>query len=239
LAKPGAAEDTELAGAVFEAARALQLPMAELQAAQLVKHVRLIARWNATYNLTAVREPEQMLSQHILDCLAACAALFRRRDPHRAARVLDVGSGAGLPGLVIAVMAPAWTVVCVDSVGKKAAFMVEAIGQLRLANASALHRRVESLDSGPFDIIASRAFASLEHFVAATRPLLEPSGEWMAMKGKTPVEELERLDPAQFHVEQLRIPGLDVERCIVWISNLAQSECMPSGIARAGNGSLE
>jgi 16S rRNA (guanine527-N7)-methyltransferase len=157
-----------------------------------------------------------MVTHHLLDCLAAAAALIRRRGPV-AERVLDVGSGAGLPGVVIAMVSPERSVVCVESVGKKAAFITQASGSLGLKNLVARQERVENLRAPPFDVIASRGFASLSTFVADTRHLLAEQGVWMAMKGKTPETELASLDQVTAEIEPLRVPGLAAERCLVWL----------------------
>ena len=188
----------------------------DVQLDVLLGYLRLLKRWNATYNLTSVREPEQMLTQHLADCLAVIEPLGRRLDT---GRLLDVGSGGGLPGVVIAIMRPSIDVTCVDSVGKKAAFVQQVAGELRLRNLRAEHTRVEQLKAAPFDVIASRAFASLADFTALTRQHLAQSGSWMAMKGKAPTEELAQLpaDIELFHVEQLIVPGLDAERCLIWM----------------------
>jgi 16S rRNA (guanine527-N7)-methyltransferase len=192
----------------------LQVSPAQLQA--LADYLALLQRWNATYNLTAVRDPAAMLTQHLADCLAVLAPL----DRHLAAgRVLDVGSGGGLPGVVLAIMRPALEVHCVDTVGKKAAFVRQVAGALQLPNLQAHHARVESLKGAPFRLITSRAFASLLDFTSLTRPLIAADGVWMAMKGKRPDEEMAALPPAVevFHVEQIQVPGLNAERCIVWM----------------------
>jgi len=196
----------------------LGLPLTPAQMDGFVAYVRLIERWNSAYNLTAVRDPRAMIFQHILDCLAVVAPLRREIGVSGEASLLDVGSGAGLPGAVIAAIEPALRVVCVDSVGKKAAFVTHAAAALGLKNLTALHRRVEDLPpSEPFAIITSRAFASLGDFVASTRPLLADGGVWMAMKGKTPSDELAHLKGVTFHVEPNSVPGLDAERCLVWL----------------------
>jgi len=133
-------------------------------------------------------------------------------------KVLDVGSGGGLPGAVIAICCPELQVDCVDTVGKKAAFIQQAAGQLGLGNLRGVHARVENLQ-GPYDLVCSRAFASLPDFVAWSGAALAEEGVWMAMKGKHPAQEIAALPPGTevFHVEQLAVPGLDAERCIVWM----------------------
>ena len=194
----------------------LGLAAAVSQIDALQRYLDLLQRWNATYNLTAVREREAMLSQHLADCLAAVPPLTRLL---KSGRVLDVGSGGGLPGVVLAIMLPAIDVTCVDTVGKKTAFVRQVAGELRLPNLHAEHARVESLSVPPFDLITSRAFASLTDFVSLSRGLLKQGGVWMAMKGKAPEDEIALLpgDVKVFHVEQLVVPGLDADRCLVWM----------------------
>ena len=187
---------------------------------RLEQFLGLLARWNAAYNLTAVREPAQMRAQHLADCLAAVDPLRRHLGPGRRARILDVGSGGGLPGVVLAVADAAWDVTCVDAVGKKAAFVRQVAAELGLANLHAAHARVEALNAAaPYDVITARAFASLSELARLTRGLLAPGGAWMAMKGKRPDDELAAL-PSEievFHVEPLTVPGLDAERCLIWM----------------------
>ena len=124
-----------------------------------------------------------------------------------------------MPGVVLAVVESRWDVSCVDSVGKKAAFIRQVAGELALPNLHALHARVEALPGPPFDVITSRAFASLPDFVRLTRPLLAPGGAWMAMKGHRPADEIAALpaDIDVFHVEPLAVPGLAAERCLIWM----------------------
>lgn len=186
------------------------------QAVRLARYLDLLQRWNATYNLTAVRDPEAMRTQHLADCLAVVAPLKR----HAAGgRLLDVGSGGGLPGVVIATMLPGWDVTCVDAVGKKMAFVRQVAGALPLPHLHAEHCRIEALKCPPFDVVTSRAFASLADFTALTRRHLAPGGVWLAMKGRVPDDEITALpaDVEVFHVEQLTVPGLDAQRCLVWM----------------------
>ena len=176
----------------------------------------LLARWNAIYNLTAVRDPAAMRIQHLADCMAVVPPLARHSVQ---GRLLDVGSGGGLPGGVIAALLPGWDVTCVDAVGKKAAFVRQVAGDLGLKNLHAAHSRVESLQAEPFDVITSRAFATLGDFVSQSCLLLAPGGVWLAMKGQRPETEIAALprDVEVFHVEQLQVPQLDAERCLVWM----------------------
>lgn len=213
------ADTTSDAQRLDDLSAALGLPMSAPQRAGLVAYVDLLARWNATYNLTAVRERDAVWAQHIADCLAVLPALDRHLATGGVRRVLDVGSGGGLPGVVLALMRPALDVTCVDAVGKKAAFVRQVAGALALPQLRAVHGRVEALRAPPFDLVTSRAFASLADFVRLTRPLLAPGGTWLAMKGKVPADEIAALpaDVTVFHVEPISVPGLDAERCLVWI----------------------
>lgn len=199
----------------------LGLSLADDVRAQLLAYMDLIAKWTKVYNLTAVRDAEEMLTHHLLDSLAVIAPLRRelaKLSLDAAPNVLDVGSGAGLPGVVMAIVCPEVSVTCVDTVAKKAAFIQQVAATLKLPNLRGLHARVETLTQ-PYDLICSRAFASLVDFTTWSRQALAPHGVWMAMKGKHPDQELTDL-PANvsvFHVEQLQVPGLNADRCIVWL----------------------
>ncbi|WP_342130197.1 16S rRNA (guanine(527)-N(7))-methyltransferase RsmG [Hydrogenophaga sp. OTU3427] len=196
---------------------ALGLALDEQQVAQLLAYLDWIAKWNRVYNLTAVREPAEMLTHHLLDSLAVIAPLNRQRAG-RGIRLLDVGSGAGLPGVVIAICCPDVVVHCVDTVAKKAAFIQQVAAALQLKNLKGVHARVENL-TDTYDVVSSRAFASLVDFTNWSRQALAEGGVWMAMKGKHPADELAVLPAGVevFHVEQLVVPGLEAERCIVWM----------------------
>jgi 16S rRNA (guanine527-N7)-methyltransferase len=202
----------------------LGLQLEDAQIAKLLAYLGLIAKWNKVYNLTAVRDPEEMLVQHLFDSLAVVQPL-RRQTQGRLVRLLDVGSGAGLPGVVIATCCPDIQVECVDTVGKKAAFIQQASGQLQLPNLRGVHDRVEHL-SGRYEVISSRAFASLPDFVAWSSHALAEQGVWLAMKGKRPDAEIAELPPEAevFHVEQLTVPELSAERCIVWMRKRRREE---------------
>ena len=186
--------------------------------AALTGYLDLLERWNATYNLTAIRERQEMLAQHLADCLAVLPAL-QQHAASRPISVLDVGSGGGLPGVVIAILMPTWQVTCVDAVAKKAAFVRQVAGTLGLANLQVLHARVEALQSLRCDVIVSRAFASLADFVRLTPHLRAANGVWLAMKGRVPDAEIAALptDIEVFHVEQLQVPGLSAQRCLIWM----------------------
>jgi len=205
----------------------------------------MLLKWNQHYNLTAIRDTDAMLTQHVLDCLAILPSIdcyaqvlndrAGSEDPRagRAApqgdacvgtqrsalRILDVGSGAGLPGVVLAAMRVHWSVTCVDSVAKKAGFVRQVAAELSLPNLHAQHSRVEHLKGPAFELIVSRAFASLADFVGCTRSQLAPAGCWAAMKGKVPSDEIAELPPdvTVFHVERIDVPGLLAQRCLIWM----------------------
>ena len=208
----------EVAAATLKSgAAALGLALSETQFEQMLAYLALLQKWNRVYNLTAVRDPQEMLTHHLLDSLTAVAPLLRHTGA-RPAKVLDVGSGGGLPGVVLAICRPELAVRCVDTVGKKAAFIQQVAASLKLPNLQGVHARVETL-AGPFDVICCRAFAALPDFVRWSRQALAPDGVWMAMKGKLPQAEIDALpaDVQVFHVEPLQVPGLDAERCMVWL----------------------
>lgn len=200
-----------------EGLSSLGLVLSDHQQDHLLAYLDLIGKWTKVYNLTAVRNPEEMLTHHLLDSLAVIAPL-RRQTEGRVIQLLDVGSGGGLPGVVIAICCPEIRVACVDAVAKKAAFIQQAAGTLALTNLRGVHARVETITQ-KYDVITSRAFASLVDFTHWSRGALADQGVWMALKGKHPEDELAALpsDISVFHVEQLKVPGLDAERCIIWM----------------------
>lgn len=207
---------------------ALGLSLSDAQVDLLLAYMGWLHKWNKVYNLTALRHPDEMLSHHLMDSLTAVGPLLRHlqsvHGPSGAPAtgelvpVLDVGSGGGLPGVVLAICLPQVRVTCVDTVNKKAAFIQQVAVSLRLPNLKGLHARVESVQGG-FEVVTSRAFASLVDFTTWSRSALQLGGVWMAMKGKHPEAELAALDSAVevFHVEPLQVPGLDAERCMVWM----------------------
>ena len=191
------------------------------QVERLSAYMALLQRWNATYNLTALRGPQDMLSHHLADCLVVVAPMLQHlaeRGLAAGARLLDVGSGGGLPGVVLAILCPQVQVTCVDTVGKKAAFIRQVAAELRLPNLKGEHARVERL-TGHFDLITSRAFASLVDFTDWTVHLLAPGAGWMAMKGRAPDDERQALSRSVSveAVVPLHVPGLEAERCLVWM----------------------
>ena len=201
-------------------AQDMGLSMSSSQARALQVYVGLLLKWNKVYNLTALRQSDEVWSHHILDSLAALAALLSQGGG--AKHILDVGSGGGLPGVVWAIMQPAWQVTCLDAVAKKMAFVQQASHALALSSRlQAVHCRVQD-HSGQYDVITSRAFAALSDFVSCTPHLLAANGHWFALKGKYPEQELAQLahDWPQvevFHVEQLQVPDLPEQRCVLWM----------------------
>lgn len=199
----------------------LALALSDAQVHMLLAYVDWVVKWNKVYNLTAVRDPQEMLTHHLLDSLAVVAPLQRQLaavGKAAGATLLDVGSGAGLPGVVVAIACPQVRVSCVDTVAKKALFIQQVAAALRLPNLQGIHARVENLTQ-TFDVVSSRAFASLVDFTAWSRQALAPDGIWLAMKGKVPHDEVQALPPTVqvFHVEHLAVPGLDAERCVLWL----------------------
>ncbi len=197
---------------------ALQLPVEPL-ATRLLAYLELLARWNATYNLTAIRDPQQMLTLHLLDSLAIA--------PFVHGRVADIGSGAGLPGLVLALARPDIQVTSIESAGKKARFQREAVRVLGLANVSVLAERAEQAPRGEgFDCVLSRAFGSLAQFVRVGGHLLRDNGRLLAMKGVIPADEIAAL-PAGWTLvatRALAVPGLDAQRHLLEIERVSTDE---------------
>lgn len=231
MSQATAAHRTTLVSAVHT----LGLSLGDAKIDLLLAYMDWLHKWNKVYNLTALRHPDEMLSHHLIDSLTAVGPLQRHIASQRQqgalpqtdpVHVLDVGSGGGLPGVVLAICLPDVRVTCVDTVNKKAAFIQQVAVALRLPNLKGLHARVETVQGG-FDVVTSRAFASLVDFTAWSRKALQPGAVWMAMKGKHPTEELAALAARSasqaeagvdvFHVEPLHVPGLDAERCMVWM----------------------
>lgn len=194
----------------------LTLPVGATDA--LLDYIALLARWNAAYNLTAVRDPAEMVTRHLLDSLAVLP--YVRGD-----NLVDLGTGPGLPGIPLALAAPQLAVTLVDSNGKKARFLREAVRALKLANVLVVEARVEEVE-GQFDTVTARAFASLADMLAWGGRLLAPGGVWLALKGRLPEDELAGV-PADFAVAQilpLSVPGLDAERHLVVIKRMEDRE---------------
>ncbi|MGE5621786.1 MAG: 16S rRNA (guanine(527)-N(7))-methyltransferase RsmG [Bacillota bacterium] len=197
-----------------DGANALHVALSDTQLSQLLDYLALLAKWNSVYNLTAVRDPAHMVTQHLLDSLAAVPAFAEARN------VLDVGAGGGLPGIVLAIARPDMQVSLIDTVHKKTAFLTQVKAELQLANVSVYTGRVEQLPvSQQFDVITARAFADLSDFVNWSGHLLQERGRFIAMKGVAPADEIARL-PAGWQVTEVRalqVPGLNAERHLVFI----------------------
>lgn len=209
---------------LYAAADALNIELDETRAAGLLGYLEQLQRWNKTYNLTALRTPEQMLVQHVVDSLSVLGPVSNILYKNTASnpRILDVGSGAGLPGVIMGIMRPEWQVSCVDAVEKKMAFIRQAAAVLRLANVQAIHHRVESLEPHEADVVISRAFASLVDFAQLAGRHVAVGGVLLAMKGREPQEEMQVLQQETewrvSHVQPLLVPELDAQRCLVWMS---------------------
>lgn len=220
-----------LAPRLRQGAAGLNCTLDDVQLQCLLDYLDLLQKWNKVYNLTAVRDPQEMLTHHLFDCLAVIRPLQNYLQTvaglqTKPLRLLDVGSGAGLPGVVIAICCPGVTVHCVDTVAKKAAFIQQVAGSLRIPNLQGIHARVESL-AEQYDVITSRAFAALQDFCRWSETVLAEQGVWLAMKGKYPADEIAALPEFAevFHVEQLQIPDLSAERCLVWMRR--RRDCAP------------
>ena len=208
------------------AARQLDIHVTEVQCATLLRYLEQLQKWNRTYNLTALRDVEKMLIQHLFDSMALIPPLMKYLDTNQAADtsrpLVDVGSGGGLPGVVMAILLPQWQVHCVDAVEKKMAFVRQMAGSLKLGNLYAHHARIEALPPFNAQVVVSRAFASLEDFAQWSGVHVADTGCLLAMKGRRPDDEIEALDRntgwSVDKVEPLNVPELDAQRCLVWMS---------------------
>jgi 16S rRNA (guanine527-N7)-methyltransferase len=201
----------------------LRLNSQPAQQAALLEYLSQLMRWNKTYNLTAIRDPDQALVHHIFDSLSLVAPLSRALSLNQTETptVVDVGSGGGLPGVILAIMLPGVHVTCVDAVEKKTMFVRQMAGVLALPNLTARHARIEALKPLQATLVTSRAFASLEDFAKLAGPHAREDGYLVAMKGREPTEELTAL---QAHtnwfaqaIEPLTVPEFEGQRCLVWL----------------------
>jgi len=203
-----------LSAVLGEGIAAMHLDVSPAQQDKLMDYLALMFKWNAVYNLTSLRDPMQMVTHHLLDSLAAVPAFAKAHN------VLDVGSGGGLPGIVLAIVRPDMKVSMIDTVHKKTAFLTQVKAELSLTNVTVYTARVEQLQvSDKFDVITSRAFADLSDFVNWSHHLLADGGRYIALKGVAPKDEQERL-PAEWKVtglEPLQVPKLGAERHLVYI----------------------
>jgi 16S rRNA (guanine527-N7)-methyltransferase len=199
--------------ALQDGLHALGLALAPAAQEKLIAYLELLAKWNRAYNLTAVRDPGQMVVRHLLDSLAILPLV-------RGPRVLDIGSGAGLPGIPLALARPDLRFVLLDSNAKKTRFLIQAVAELGLKNAEVVNSRVEGYrPAAPFDTLIARAFAGIADMLSVSAPLCAPGGRWLAMKGVYPHQELAAIPP-DYRVEcrRLQVPGLDAERHVVIIT---------------------
>lgn len=186
----------------------LQLSLPAGTQDKLLQYIALLDKWNRVYNLTAVRDPAQMVATHLLDSLSIL--------PHLpVGRQLDVGAGGGMPGLIIALARPEQSLVLLDTNGKKVRFLCQAIYELGLTNVEAVQARVEDWQAEPFELISCRAFSSLHDLVQLTHHLLQPQGAWYAMKGQYPADELAALSGLHSEVRALQVPQIEAERHLV------------------------
>ena len=196
---------SELAERLAVGIAEMGLPVSAEMQESLLSYLALLAKWNKVYNLTAVRNPLEMVTMHVLDSLSVLPYI-------KGQRLLDVGSGGGLPGIVLAICLPELQVVTIDTVQKKAIFMRQVKGELGLDNLQVVHARVEAYEAeAPFDMIISRAFSEVDQFMALTQHLLAEDGHWFAMKGVSPKAELDALKVSG-EIYPLSVAGLDAER---------------------------
>lgn len=208
-----------------QACKTLLLVPTNTQKEQLLEYLTQLLKWNQTYNLTAIRDPEQALVQHVFDSLAVVKPItdYFLEQGIIKGTLLDVGSGAGLPAVILGIMIPTSQISCVDPVDKKMTFVRQVAGILKLSNVEAVHNRVENLASGPYDVVISRAFASLDDFAQLAGSKVKEKGILLAMKGKHPQEEIEILEKnttwVAEKIEPLKVPQLDAQRCLVWMKD--------------------
>lgn len=208
---------------LYLAVQALKIDLQDEQLDKLLKYLQQMQRWNKTYNLTALRDPELMLIQHIFDSLSVVPAIQKISQSKKdsALTIVDVGSGGGLPGVVLATACSTWNIHCIDAVEKKMAFVRQMTAVLGLPNLNAHHVRIEQVAPFEADIVISRAFASLVDFVQLSERHVAPSGQMLAMKAKHPEHEIKELE-AQTNwrvdsIEELNVPELNADRCLVYL----------------------
>jgi len=208
------------------AAASLGLSISDAQIQQLIGYQDQLLRWNKVYNLTALRDPDKVLIQHVFDSLSVINPLSDKFASGRTISVLDVGSGGGLPGAVLAIMKPDWQVCCIDAVEKKTAFIRQAAGVLKLPNLVSEQIRIERKPPAEADLVISRAFASLVDFSDWSGMHVGNDGYLVAMKGRLAAEEVSQLEEkgawSVAQVQKLNVPELDAERCLVWLQQVGK-----------------
>ena len=211
---------------LYAAANELDVKLTDEQSTKLIRYLEQLQKWNKTYNLTAVRDLDNMLIQHLFDSLSVIKPLKLHLETNAvnltSTTLVDVGSGGGLPGVVMAILLPEYQVHCVDAVEKKMAFVRQVSKSLKLPNLTAHHARIEDLPLFNAAVVISRAFASLQDFATWAGRHVAPSGTLLAMKGKTPDEEIRTLQENTpwmlSSIQSLRVPELDAQRCLIWMS---------------------
>ena len=208
------------------AAASMDVELDSSQVDVLLEYIHQLQRWNRSYNLTALRDPEQMLVQHLFDSLSIVVSMRElvAMQPAQEVRIVDVGSGGGLPGIVLATVFPACQVTCIDAVEKKVSFVRQMSGVLGLGNLQGTHARVESLAPLEARVVISRAFASLADFATLAGRHVSPDGRLLAMKGREPLEEIKALEEQTpwrvERIEPLLVPELDAQRCLIRMNRL-------------------
>lgn len=205
-----------------QAAQQMGLSLDDKQRQDILLYLELIQKWNKTYNITAIKDAEQILIQHLFDSLSVIPSLIERFDVSAPLTVLDVGSGGGLPGVIIAICCPQWQITCIDAVEKKTTFITMVAGRLGLKNLRSKHGRIEEYISNTADLVISRAFASLSDFANWSGHTLKLDGELAAMKGHYLEDEVAELESStdwqlsSWH--KLHVVDMDAERCLIWMS---------------------
>jgi len=208
----------------------LGFSIADEQITKLLDYLRILYKWNQTYNITGHDSVDEMLSLHILDSLSIINPLQEQlkqciNEAESKVQILDVGSGAGLPGVVLSICLPQYHIVCLDAVSKKTAFLQYVKSVLCIPNVTVLNSRIEK-HAKPYHVVTSRAFSSLNQFTSLTNHCLDTNGFWMAMKGKHPSDELNMLDEKieAFHVEHLNVPNINALRCLIFMRKKARNK---------------
>lgn len=213
--------DIDIEKRLKEGVKALGLVLDNDQQEKLLCYIDLLKKWNKTYNLTALKTDEQILIYHILDSLAVVPSLRECFSEKTNLRAIDVGSGGGLPGVVLAIMNPTWQITCIDAVEKKTSFVMLAAGVLNLKNLYSKHTRIEQYDTEPVDLVISRAFASLADFANLAGQHVAITGHLVAMKGHYLEDEVEELrKTSAWQVDQyvpIQVPQLEAERCLIYL----------------------
>lgn len=207
--------------AMRQAGQQLGLELTEIQVSSLLAYADLLQKWNKTYNITAIKDRARMLSHHIYDSMAPQANIHQQIPESNSLKVLDVGSGGGLPGVVLAILNAQWQITCLDAVQKKSSFITLVAGNLGLKNLNSAHARIENYEVEDYDIVISRAFASLSDFAQWSGHCVKPGGYLLAMKAIYHEDEVQALeqdaDWSVVKIETLQVPQLDAQRCLIWM----------------------